>query len=315
MSEPKSKLRRYGPNFEDHKNEEELIDSKDFWEKVIANKQIGQKTIVSNLIYLHERLTYIQPEKRVKQAEDIHFKDMNFSHTTMQEISFRNCQFERCDFTRCRFTKMAFHNCSFTQCTFYKAEVDSTYVAPDSFMNCFDENDETNIGVHFYRQLMKNFDQDDQPEWLIESEFQFKKWKRLNDLYKLRKAQKRDNPDKSEIKKLKRGLKLRYVWEKTTGYGRHFDKFIYSTLSLIVLFWAINYFFWNIFGISIGCATCSEGTWDSSLYFTIISLSNLGYGDIVPTESWGKVWASFQAMIGVTWFAILASMLYKKISR
>ena len=50
-------------------------------------------------------------------------------------------------------------------------------------------------------------------------------------------------------------------------------------------------------------------TWLDSLYFCVVSLTTIGYGDISPTTRAGKVFTMGYAVIGVGIFVLLASTI------
>jgi len=73
----------------------------------------------------------------------------------------------------------------------------------------------------------------------------------------------------------------------------------------------INYNFSDSLGLQEKCEGISLV---SAIYFSVISLTTLGYGDIVPSTDIGKIWASVQSLLGFFFFAILASMIFRRIS-
>jgi Ion channel len=56
-----------------------------------------------------------------------------------------------------------------------------------------------------------------------------------------------------------------------------------------------------------------EPSFVDALYFTIITLTTIGYGDITPTTTLGKLIVSGEGVTGFVLFATLASMVYRKI--
>lgn len=51
--------------------------------------------------------------------------------------------------------------------------------------------------------------------------------------------------------------------------------------------------------------------WLDSLYFCVVSLTTVGYGDIVPTTDAGKLFTVFYLIIGIGIIAALANNLIK----
>ena len=55
-------------------------------------------------------------------------------------------------------------------------------------------------------------------------------------------------------------------------------------------------------------------TWLDSVYFTVITLATVGYGDIVPKTPAGKLFTIFYVIIGITIFIALARMIITKLA-
>lgn len=79
---------------------------------------------------------------------------------------------------------------------------------------------------------------------------------------------------------------------------------------------------WLVFGISI-CAWMWAGTFlyieafqsiESALYFSIVTFTTLGYGDITLNESW-RILASLAAVDGLIIFGLNTAFLIEFISR
>ncbi len=50
-------------------------------------------------------------------------------------------------------------------------------------------------------------------------------------------------------------------------------------------------------------------SWVDSFYFTFITLATIGYGDLAPKTSAGKIFTMFYALLGITLFVILAKIV------
>ena len=49
--------------------------------------------------------------------------------------------------------------------------------------------------------------------------------------------------------------------------------------------------------------------WQQLIYFSLITLSTAGYGDILPATMWGRMLAGIEATVGVLYVAILMARL------
>lgn len=52
-------------------------------------------------------------------------------------------------------------------------------------------------------------------------------------------------------------------------------------------------------------------SWVNSVYFSVVSLTTVGYGDIVPTTDTGKIFVCFYLLAGIGIIAAFASNLLK----
>ena len=53
-------------------------------------------------------------------------------------------------------------------------------------------------------------------------------------------------------------------------------------------------------------------SWLDSIYLSVITLSTVGYGDITPKTSAGKIFTMFYILIGIGIIATLANLLIKR---
>lgn len=74
--------------------------------------------------------------------------------------------------------------------------------------------------------------------------------------------------------------------------------------------------------IMVGLATIATGatfyhyaenwSWLDSLYFSVITLSTVGYGDLTPTTDGAKLFTIFYIIIGIGIFAAVINFLVKR---
>ena len=269
---------------------------------------------LEDVIYIPDKLN-VEVVERKKRIEKKNFQRVSFSKTIISDIIFRNCIFEHCQFIGSTIKNCEFHSCKFVSTNTYKISILETYIDPLSFKRCLDQRIHQNIGVHLYQVLLKNSRDKDQIEFERDAQFFFLRWKRFQEAYEI--AQSRKNMaswrDLESLQVPKRfRLMLRLIWEKWFGSGIRIRYFLVTATLAVLLAWTFNFIFRNELGLVHDEEIISTSI--EALYFTTISLTTLGYGDIVPTTSFGRLVAAFQSIIGFFLFALLASMLFRKIS-
>ena len=80
---------------------------------------------------------------------------------------------------------------------------------------------------------------------------------------------------------------------------------------LIAVVWAVCYGIIEALAPgSFGLSTeDSEKIWNQLLYFSLVTLTTLGYGDISPVGAVARIWAALESMTGTLYLAILISRL------
>jgi hypothetical protein len=78
---------------------------------------------------------------------------------------------------------------------------------------------------------------------------------------------------------------------------------------LLAVNWAVTYVI--IEGLVPG-SFAAGGTpipWHKLLYFSLTTITTLGYGDILPTSPFARIWATMEAVTGVLYIAVLVARL------
>ncbi|MYF52073.1 MAG: hypothetical protein F4220_18305 [Gammaproteobacteria bacterium] len=251
------------------------------------------------------------------EIRDKQFVDCQFSQTRFVGITFRNCTFEGCLFIGSIFKACNFHRCNFKSTNTHKISIEKTYIDPLSFDACLDKNSHQNIGTHLFHELLKNSRDEGQPEFERDANFLYLRWKRYQDWYEIGQKRKRIVKKRTldlcvlgEVTKASLSCWVRCFWEVSAGSGLRIGRFGLSATIAALVFSVIN----CVYRVELGLERDDEpiaGYWEA-LYFTIISLTTLGYGDIAPTTTVGQLLASFQSIVGFILFAALASMLFRR---
>jgi len=248
------------------------------------------------------------------KIDGVTFENVSFSKTEIKNFAFQKCVFRDCLFIGCIWDDLEFHACEFKHCNMYKITIDNTYINPNAFDKCLDHRKHTNIGVHLFQQLLRNFSEAEQPLFLNESKFLFLRWRRWNLNFKIREYT-ADGNQTQTVWQMRWESAAALAYEKFFGSGIRLRNFIATSLILYALVAIINYASWQCAGFSDHIGPTSGRSVVKAIYFTATVLSTTGLGDIVPTTAAGRLLTASEEMFGLMWFAILASMIFKKIVR
>lgn len=238
----------------------------------------------SNLLYYPD---YFGPESRnhyVFEAKE--FVDVSFKDSDLVKVKFIRCKFIRCLFIGAKTSLCEFVDCEFESTNTHKWKINSSLIDPEQFDNNFDLVNDTNIAIDLYHSLYKCSVEEHQPEYAIES------------LYRMREAEFKHLDSQLKRETITKGeyysKKFRsYLYREISGYGLRFSK-IARFASVVTLFftminWILGSFIFEN-GKFIGIV--------DSFYFTVITMTTLGFGDITPVSTFGKIFVSFQAIAG-----------------
>ncbi|MCZ6860479.1 MAG: potassium channel family protein [Alphaproteobacteria bacterium] len=78
---------------------------------------------------------------------------------------------------------------------------------------------------------------------------------------------------------------------------------------LIAITWAVSF---AVIEYLVPGSFAAEETpipWSRYLYFSLTTMTTLGYGDILPTGSFARVWATMEAVTGTLYIAVLVARL------
>lgn len=134
---------------------------------------------------------------------------------------------------------------------------------------------------------------------------------------------------------------LRWLWKWTCNYGRSFKRWAFVSLVLAIGFGLI-YMDWNspswlwdpircvldwidpelVVSHSEGSGDASVGvfgyrepTWFTFMYFSVVTFTTLGFGDVTPLNTAGEVWLTLEVITGYIMLGGLISIFANKLAR
>lgn len=246
--------------------------------------------------------------------------NVSFSKSKIQGLIFDDCTFKDCLFIYSNIVDCEFHDCNFINCNTYKISIQNTYIPPSSFKKCLNESEHQNIGVHLYQVVLRNAKTQDQPKHEAESRYQFERWRRFQKLYEFRKlkfSRKDNRVTKRKVVLLWQILKM-WLGQHLFGYGIKVTAFIRTVTALFGAAWFLNFKYSSEFGLKISETEVAQFDFIeksvATFYYTVVTFTTVGYGDITPSTWEGQLAASGQSVIGFLSFALLVSMFFRKIA-
>ncbi|RMG03892.1 MAG: hypothetical protein D6726_04550 [Nitrospirae bacterium] len=100
---------------------------------------------------------------------------------------------------------------------------------------------------------------------------------------------------------------LYYIWWITSDCGRSMLRWCGWTLLLIVLFGVL----YMIVGVDYG----AHPTWLSPFYYSVVTLTTLGYGDVIPANTASQIIAMVEVVTGYIMLGGLLSIFTNKMAR
>ena len=111
-----------------------------------------------------------------------------------------------------------------------------------------------------------------------------------------------------------------YEWISTVKILAYRQKVTSQTIVLAInsylfigIIWSFIYFFiWQIDHHSFKISDVREyqlQPWNLAMYFSLITLTTIGYGDIIPVGRWVMVLVNFEAMAGAIYLTVIVARL------
>ncbi|MEA3250595.1 MAG: ion channel [Pseudomonadota bacterium] len=232
------------------------------------------------------------PEKFSSDSRNpIVFADKRFEDVSFKDTDFLRVSFVRCKFYRCLFASASFKDCQFVDCEFFETNTSKLRVSqclfdPKNFDENFDLIGDTNIAIDLYHALYKNASEEHQPEHAIES------------LYRMKRAESAHLASRRKRGKITQwqyltGFFGHWIYDFVSGYGFRPSRVVRLLFLVIGFFSALNFF---LDAYIVGSSN-SLGVIDS-IYFTVVTITTLGFGDITPLTPIGRLFVTFQALLG-----------------
>ncbi len=236
------------------------------------------------------------------------FRNISISNMEFFQITFAECLFEDCIFKGSRFHEVEFHKCRFVNCNMWKANFEQCYLDPTTiYLDNRYHVDASNVGVTMYQALLSNYANERQDAFYAEADIQFRRWKRYQLSYEIRKKNVDFVPGQwGRFKSL--------TYDLLAGYG--YKPFRLSLVTVIV-FLTISVINYIVIGgdLLINGQRPPSASLVDSIFYSFSVLTVLGFSTIVPDGPLAKLLTVFEALAAIGWLSIFTSVLVKRVLR
>ncbi|MBV7405604.1 pentapeptide repeat-containing protein [Enterobacter sp. ENT03] len=262
------------------------------------NERISNKVFINELNNNEIYLSQICFPDKIESEKDLRVKNITFSkcifsQSIIDSYIFIGCSFINCSFNGSKISSCEFHKCSFSECTFYKTKFIRTYIDPVSFKFSWMWHWHwANVNAWLFQALYKNSKDMHQEKFAMYADKKFHFYRR----YEFLRGQKR------YLGKFITSLLYDYI----LGYGYGIKNALVITLIMISSFaYIID-----------GHLKTHENSFFKALYFSVVSFTTVGYGDIGPEfEAFPMAITIFFLLISMIWFAVVTAIVVKRIVR
>ncbi|HBB9121590.1 pentapeptide repeat-containing protein [Serratia marcescens] len=242
-------------------------------------------------------------EKKPLVIRKKEFHTISFKDTSIENVNFINCYFYDCLFIGSTLKNCEFIDCQFHGTNTHKIKIESCLIDPRQFSNNFELKYDANIAVDLFQELYKNSKIEEQPKYAIESLYQMKVALGYNLNYKYKSK-------KIDILRFFIEKSIDVINKYTTGYGLKISRIFATLLITIFIMAMINLIFRSGFTTQNEMKSIID-----AIYFTCITVTTLGYGDITPITGGAKIIVIFEALVGFVFMSLFVSAFVNRILR
>lgn len=220
------------------------------------------------------------------------FRKCIFSQRTISSLTFRSCNFDECMFIGTVIENCEFHNCKIIESNFLKAKISGTYLDPSSFVFSSEWHYKwANINAWWFQVLYRNSMDLHQEAFAMVADKRFQFYRRYEYLFG-----KRRRPFQF-FRSLFYDVFLGY------GYGVT-NVMIITSLAVVAFAWIMSHN--SYLGEKSGII--------QSLYFSVVSYTTVGYGDVTPIQTTAALLITTLFLVfSVIWGSLVTAVVVKRL--
>jgi uncharacterized protein YjbI with pentapeptide repeats len=257
---------------------------------------------ISNALYMPDTFCLL---KGFDKYTKITFRAISFKNTKFERIKFVDCSFIDCLFLNTGFQQCEFSNCKFIGCNFLGSSWIKTRIDPKTLKDNFDYKNDANIAAHLFHVLYEQYKNEHQPNYARQSKYLLMKARYGLDYYYKKKG------TLNTFSFILRRIQALFHM-LISGYGVYKLRVIGAFFSFFILASILNHFLQSyIFSAEVPRISPNYSIIQSS-YYTFISITTIGFGDMVPKSEIGRVLIMSEASVGIILIAYLLNFFSER---
>lgn len=111
------------------------------------------------------------------------------------------------------------------------------------------------------------------------------------------------------MKLQKRNRIMTKIMDITSGFGYKPHR---TLICASVVWFLFGIVYWLLGGLNLGNQADVSSKFEASLYFSLVTFATLGYGDIIPVNTFTRILAMVEAVIGVSLMSVFVVAIFKR---
>ena len=257
---------------------------------------------ISNALYMPDTFSLAA---RYDKFTKITFRAISFKNTKFERVKFVDCEFIDCLFLNSFFLQCDFSNCSFNDCNFLGSSWENTRIDPRTLKKNFDFKNDANIAAHLFHALYEQFKNEHQPIYARQSKYFLMKARYGLDFYYKKKG--------TLNKYAFYFRRIQALFDMLlSGYGVYKLRVLAAFFIFFLVASILNHFLQSYIFSNADPRISPGYSMIQSAYYTFISITTIGFGDMVPKSEVGRLLIMIEASVGIALIAYLLNFFSER---